>query len=66
MALAGTGLGRSVEQLGRAANDLVMRDIFEVLGQTPPVSERVDDLTVTKIQSPRTMASLRPSGDQAG
>jgi hypothetical protein len=66
MALAGTGLGRSVEQLGRAANDLVMRDIFEVLGQTPPVSERVDDLTVTKIQSPRTKASLRPSGDQAG
>jgi hypothetical protein len=39
-------LARSAEQLGRAAHDLVLWDILEVLGQTPPVSERIDDLPV--------------------
>ena len=39
-------LGRSAEQRGRAAHDLVLRDILKVLGQTPPVAERIDDLPV--------------------
>src|SRR5215216_7464625 len=48
-ALAGVRFRRrsgrvGTEQLGRAANDLVVRNVLQALRQTPPVSERVHDL----------------------
>src|SRR4029453_2608977 len=45
-ARAGVASARPAEQLGRSAHDLVMRYVLQMLGQTPPVSEGIDDLSV--------------------
>ena len=36
----------SPKELGRTAHDLFLWDVLKMLGETPPVTERVDDLPV--------------------
>jgi hypothetical protein len=45
-------LAHSAEQFSRAAHNLLMGYILEVLGEAPPMSERIDDLPVAFTPEP--------------